>query len=102
MSPKERLWNKAVARLARPMAADVPSPNDFDCVLGSIRPADVLLVEGRTRIGEIIEIIARSSRSRSGPCIGGLRMAQPREPKTNASASGGARRGRDERPTAPT
>ena len=73
MSPKAWLWNKAVGWLTRPAAADVLSPNDFDCVLDRIRPADVLLIEGRTRIGEIIKIITRSSWNHSGLCIGRLR-----------------------------
>lgn len=54
MSPKEWLWHKAVGWLTRPMAVEVLSPNDFGCVLDTIRAADVLLIEGRTRIGEII------------------------------------------------
>ncbi len=113
MSPKEWPWNKAGAWLTRPMAADVPSPNDFDCVLDGIRPADVPLIEGRTRIGEIIKCPlprddgtgfchalpwqdddAHEPSRRYLDDPDALRIAKPREPETNAGTSGGATRTR--------
>ena len=72
MSLKEWIWGKAVAWLTRPMKGEILSPNDFECIMDSIRPADVLLVEGRTRVGEIIKILTRSSWSHSALCIGKL------------------------------
>ena len=48
------------------------SPNDLDCLRSSIKPGDVLLVEGRSRVGYIIKVISRSSWSHAAFCIGSL------------------------------
>ena len=77
---KQWLVNKASNWLTQPiLRGDILSPNDFCCLRESIRPADVLLVEGRTRIGHIIKVITRSSWTHSAICIGKLDDIQDAE-----------------------
>ena len=48
------------------------SPNDLECMKSSIKAGDVLLIEGRSRVGYIIKVISRSSWSHAALCIGSL------------------------------
>ena len=57
----------ALARgLVRYLTSEVPAtqrrvPNDAERLQAEIRPGDVLLVEGRTRISRVIQVLTQSS-----------------------------------------
>lgn len=69
---KDKIWSAIVKWLVH--SPDTPriSPNDFTVIRSNIRPGDVLLVEGKTRVGSIIKNITRSAWSHSAICIGSL------------------------------
>lgn len=70
---KQKIVKKISQWLAKPILKDeILSPNDFRCVRDGICSGDVLLIEGRTRIGHIIKVITRSSWSHACICIGSL------------------------------
>lgn len=77
--PKEWLWRKLIAFLTRKPETAALSPHDIDCVRTSLQPADVILIEGRSRVGSIIKIITRSSWSHAAICIGSLNSIRDRE-----------------------
>ncbi len=66
----------ALARgLVRHLAPEVPAtqrrvPNDGERLQAEIRPGDVLLVEGRTRISRVIQVLTQSSWSHAGMYLG--------------------------------
>jgi hypothetical protein len=66
----------ALARgLVRYLTAERPGfqrrvPNDPERLLAEIRPGDVLLVEGRTRIGRVIQVLTQSSWSHAAMYLG--------------------------------
>lgn len=79
---KFKVWasKKVAAWLAQPiLEEEVLSPNDFHCIRDEIKAGDVLLVEGRTRIGNIIKTITRSSWSHAAICIGRLKDIKNQE-----------------------
>lgn len=49
---------------------DQPAPCDFERICHEIRPGDVLLVEGRSRVSEVIQLITQSAWSHSMLYIG--------------------------------
>lgn len=69
---KDRVWSFLVNWLTAQPDDHRLSPNDFDVIAERIRPGDVLLVEGRTRVGSIIKTLTRSPWSHSALCIGRL------------------------------
>ena len=66
----------ALARgLVRYLTAERPGfqrrvPNDPERLLAEVRPGDVLLVEGRTRIGRVIQVLTQSSWSHAAMYLG--------------------------------
>ena len=72
VNPKEWLWLKFVGFLTQKPESAALSPHDTDCLHATLKPGDVLLLEGRSRIGAIIKIITRSSWSHAAICIGTL------------------------------
>jgi hypothetical protein len=66
----------ALARgLVRYLTSEVPAtqrrvPNDGQRLQAEIRPGDVLLVEGRTRISRVIQVLTQSSWSHAGMYLG--------------------------------
>ncbi len=76
------LWKKIANWLSQITIDEFLSPNDMNCVMREIRAGDVLLVEGRTRIGNVIKIITRSSWSHAAICIG--RLEEIKDEKTRA------------------
>jgi len=69
---KNKIWSTAVNFLTAVPADHRLSPNDFETIAERIRPGDVVLVEGQTRIGSIIKTLTRSPWSHSALCVGRL------------------------------
>ena len=67
---KDILWAHTVKWLVAVPDSHRLSPNDFEVIIKRIQLGDVLLVEGRTRVGRIIKNITRSSWSHAAMCIG--------------------------------
>ncbi len=57
---------------------DMQVINNFDHMIGELRPSDVVLFEGRSRVGEVIKIITLSPWTHAGLYIG--RMADITDP----------------------
>ena len=86
VSPKEWLWQKFVGFLTQKPETVSLSPHDTDCLHATLKPADVLLLEGRSRIGSIIKIITRSSWSHAAICIGSLNSIKEPELREKVAA----------------
>lgn len=69
---KDRVWSFLVDFLTAKPDDHRLSPNDFDVISEKIQAGDVLLVEGRTRVGGIIKTLTKSPWSHSALCIGRL------------------------------
>jgi len=69
---KDKIWSIFVNWLVYSPETPKISPNDFEVIRANIRPGDVLLVEGKSRVGAIIKNITRSSWSHSAICVGRL------------------------------
>ena len=68
----ERIWNKTVNWLnAEKDSIELP-PYDFKQLSYEIRPGDIILVEGRSRIAEVIKLITQSPWTHSALFIGHL------------------------------
>ncbi len=68
---RERIWQRIVAWLnARPEGEPAHSLCNFERLKREIRPADVLLVEGRSRVSEVIKIVTLSPWTHAGLYIG--------------------------------
>ncbi|MDX2503175.1 MAG: YiiX/YebB-like N1pC/P60 family cysteine hydrolase [Gammaproteobacteria bacterium] len=66
------IWKKTVAWLnTEKDSLDLP-PNDFRQLCYEIRPGDVILVEGRSHISEVIKLISQSAWTHSALYIGHL------------------------------
>ncbi|MHB1587308.1 MAG: YiiX/YebB-like N1pC/P60 family cysteine hydrolase [Acidiferrobacteraceae bacterium] len=66
MRPLSRLRHWLAARFIRWLTAERPLPPDgprleFDALASHVAPADVLLIDGRSRVSEIIKSISQSS-----------------------------------------
>ncbi|HEC12743.1 MAG TPA: hypothetical protein ENI80_05765 [Acidiferrobacteraceae bacterium] len=70
-----RRWigSKVITRLNREVEAPVRSLSDFDRLCDEIRPCDILLVEGRSPVSNIIKTITQSPWSHAAIYIGRLR-----------------------------
>lgn len=81
---KDWIWQTIVDWLNEIPKAnqDMQITNDFSQLLREIRPADVLLFEGRTRVGEVIKIITLSPWTHAAIYIGSLNDID--EPETRA------------------
>ena len=71
-SLKSWAWNKAIGFLLDETNVDALSPTNYHRMEFEIRPADVLLVEGRLRVSEVIKVITQSSWSHTALYIGRL------------------------------
>jgi len=69
---KEKTWDFLIGILTKKEESASLSPNDLECLKSSIKAGDVLLIEGRSRVGYIIKSISRSSWSHAAFCIGSL------------------------------
>ncbi|MCW8931629.1 MAG: hypothetical protein OQL19_15530 [Gammaproteobacteria bacterium] len=66
----DRLWNATVKWLnTEKVSSDLP-PSDFKQLCYEIRPGDVVLVEGRSRVAEVIKLITQSPWTHSALYIG--------------------------------
>lgn len=80
-SLKQWAWNKAVKFLLAESNLEALSPTNYMRMEFEIRPADVLLVEGRLRVSEVIKVITQSSWSHTALYIGRLYDVQDAEAK---------------------
>ena len=81
LDPKEWLWQKFIGFITQKPESVALSPHDTECLHTSLKPADVLLLEGRSRVGSIIKIVTRSSWSHSAIFIGSLNSKKEPELK---------------------
>ncbi len=71
---RDRMARRAIAWLN----AERPPPDDFhdgashDALMRLVRPADVLLVEGMTRIGRVIKTVGQSTWSHAALCVSAI------------------------------
>lgn len=70
LNPAAWLGKKIVGWLTAEQALVTPPMCDFDRIRYEIRPCDVLLVEGRSRVSEIIRSVTQSAWSHSALYIG--------------------------------
>lgn len=68
----QSLWDKAIAWLTDEHDDPTFPMSDFDRLRYEILPGDVILVEGRSRVGEIIKMVTLSSWTHSALYIGRL------------------------------
>ena len=59
-----------IGKLLKPSALAPEKLADFKALKAKIRPSDVLLVEGRTQVSQIIQIVTHSRWSHSAVCVG--------------------------------
>ncbi|MCW9014826.1 MAG: YiiX/YebB-like N1pC/P60 family cysteine hydrolase [Gammaproteobacteria bacterium] len=69
---RDNIWEKATEWLTREREPNQMPLSDFDRLRYEIRPGDVILVEGRSRISEIIKTITLSNWTHSALYIGRL------------------------------
>jgi hypothetical protein len=69
---KKWAWDKAIGILLTDSNQEALSPTSFSRMVFEIRPADVLLVEGRLRVSNVIKVITQSSWSHTALYIGRL------------------------------
>ncbi len=69
---KQWIWQRAENWLLKESNAEALSPINFERLLYEIRPADVLLVEGRHRVSDVIKVLTQSSWSHTALYIGRL------------------------------
>ena len=68
----DRIWNATVKWLNTEKAGIELPPNDFRQLCYEIRPGDIILVEGRSRVSEVIKLITQSPWTHSALYIGHL------------------------------
>jgi len=73
---KDWLWNKIVDWLNRERHDPECPPSDYDRLCYEIRPGDVLLLEGRARVSEVIKYVTLSSWTHTALYIGRLHDVQ--------------------------
>ena len=78
MNPIKWLGDKIIRWLTQEESQDGVPPCDFDRLRFEIRPCDVILVEGRSRVSEVIKTITQSPWTHSALYIG--RMADIDDP----------------------
>ncbi len=69
---KQWAWDKAVGLLLTESNSEALSPTNYSRMAFEIRPADVLLVEGRFRVSNVIKVITQSSWSHTALYVGRL------------------------------
>lgn len=80
-SLKRWAWNKAMSILLAESNSGALSPTNYQRMAFEIRPADVLLVEGRLRVSDVIKVITQSSWSHTALYVGRLYDVQDAEAK---------------------
>ncbi len=68
----DRLWNATVKWLNTEKNGFEIPPNDFRQLCCEIRPGDIILVEGRSRVSEVIKLVMQSPWTHSALYIGYL------------------------------
>ena len=68
----QKLWDKVIDWLTREMESHEMLMSDYDRLRYEIRPGDVILVEGRSRVSEIIKTITLSNWTHTALYIGRL------------------------------
>jgi hypothetical protein len=85
---KRNLRERLARWLIQPSKQYRPDPfGDFEALKKTIRPGDVLLVEGDTRVARMIQVLTRSNWSHAAIYIGGWAINHPDE-RVRAFASG--------------
>ncbi len=69
---RNKLGQSLISRLLKPRVLALEKLMDFSRLREEIRSGDVLLVEGRTQVSQIIQIVTHSRWSHSAICIGRL------------------------------
>ncbi len=86
MGIKAWLWDKITRWLITEHPANGLPLCDFDRVRVEIRPGDVLLVEGRSRVSEIIKVITQSPWTHSALYLGRLHDIEDPKLREHAAA----------------
>lgn len=69
---RQWIWEKAIKWLLAESKPEALSPINYDRLAYEIRPSDVLLVEGRHRVSDVIKVITQSAWSHTALYIGRL------------------------------
>jgi hypothetical protein len=77
---RNAVGHSLISRLLKPQVLAPERLMDFPRLKDQIRVADVLLVEGRTQVSQIIQIVTHSRWSHSAICIGRLEQFQKHLP----------------------
>jgi len=77
MGLRNRVMDKVTAWLVHEHPAPDLPMSDFERLAREVRPCDVLLAEGRSRVGAIIKNITQTIWTHSALCIGALRDMDP-------------------------
>ncbi len=67
---RNRIGQGLISWLLKPRVVAPESLSDFSRLKAEIRPSDVLLVEGQTQVGQIIQIVTHSCWSHAAICVG--------------------------------
>jgi len=81
------VWDRIVARLNREKPLLEQPPCDFERLSYEIRPCDVLLIEGRSRVGEVIKYITLSPWTHAALYIGRLHDIDDPETRDSVRAA---------------
>jgi hypothetical protein len=74
------IGSKLVAELERPIKGYEPAtPPDPEALAVSLRPADILLIEGNSRVSSVIKYLTQSTWSHAAMYVGPIRGAAPTE-----------------------
>ena len=69
---RQWIWDRIIQWLLSESKPEALSPINFDRLAQEIQPADVLLVEGRHRVSDVIKVITQSSWSHTALYIGAI------------------------------
>ncbi len=77
------LWTHLIGGLTKESEAALTPLCDFSRMLYELRPGDVLLVEGRSRVSDVIKMITQSSWTHSAIYVGRLYDIEDEQLRTN-------------------
>ncbi len=77
---RDRIGQRIISWLLKPRAAKAYFLSDFSRLCNEVKPADVVLVEGQTQVGQIIQMVTHSRWSHSAMCVGTLKQFKPHLP----------------------
>ena len=72
-SLRNAIGQRLISQLTKERAILPEQLSDFERLKSKIRPSDVLLVEGRTQVSQIIQLITQSRWTHSAICVGKLK-----------------------------